>query len=107
MNRDLDADDVALLRTIAESDELARKAVADGLSLSDLDPTTVDGWLGGHYEREHHNWLRRTLNRLRAAGYVRRLKLSGYVLTPAGRHASGIETSAPGSTPNSVAGART
>ena len=92
MNRELNADDIALLRTIAESDERARKAVAGGFALSDLDPTTVDGWLGEHYDREHHNWLRRTLNRLRAAGYVRRLKKSGYVLTPTGRHTAGARS---------------
>jgi hypothetical protein len=97
MNGELHADDVALLRTIAESDELARIAAANGLTLSDLDPTTVDGWLGEQYDREHHTWLRRALNRVRAAGYVRRLKGSGYALTPAGRHAVGIETGAPGS----------
>lgn len=111
MNRELHADDIALLRTIGESDELARKAVADGTALSDLDPTTVDGWLGEHYERQHHNWLRRALNRLRAAGYVRRLKGNGYVLTPAGRHAVGIEAGAPGSKTEPLAasamGART
>ena len=104
MNRELHADDVALLRTIAESDELARKAASDGLSLADLDPTTVDGWLGEHYDREHHNWLRRTLNRLRAAGYVRRLKESGYVLRPTGRHAAGVQST--GSDTNRLANGR-